>query len=1119
MKTIDIFPWNENFNTGIPKIDEQHKVLVRLLNQLANHIAFKSDLPALTLIFDELANYAVYHFQTEEDIWHEYLPEDPMESSHKAVHDSFISSVVGLREKENSCSESEMIEEVLGFLTRWLASHILENDRYLAKVVLAMQSNMSLETAKNYANEEMRGSTRVLIDIILSIYESLSANTLQLMRELAEHRGRDASLRHAHQLLQSILEASPIAVRIATEDGRRVQFANQRYAKLINCSLEEMVGADPQQYYNDPGDYEDTREQLERGVPVVDKLVELSIPGAGKVWALATYSKTEYEGLPAILGWFYDVTDFRDAEAQLHLLADNVSDVISRHDPDGNYLFVTAACKTLLGYAPEELLGRSCYEFFHPDDLPAIRATHHQILEKTGTSTVNYRLRRKDGEYVWVESRVSTTRDGNNKVIDIVSTTRDISERKNAEQLLLDSEAFNQSVFDSRIENVAVLDAQGNIVATNAAWKKFALENGACDADDVGKNYLEVCSNQPTHMRDEYVLGAVEGIRQVIKGNLAEFTLEYPCHSPDRQRWFHMRVTPLKGSKGGVVVAHEDISARKLAEEKLRASSLYARSLIEASLDPLVTISIEGKIMDVNRATEDVTGVSRAEMIGSDFSNYFTDPQQARAGYQEVFNHGRVTDYPLSIQHRSGRIVEVLYNASVYHDEQGNVAGVFAAARDVTEQKRIEAELSRSESNYRNLFAHMQAGFAVHEVVRNAQGEVVDYVFLSANQAYGEVTGFSPEEIIGRKVTEILPGIQHEPANWIGRFGEVATQGVPIQFDQYSEALGRWFSVIAYRPSAEQFAVLVNDITERKNAEVELRVAATAFESQEGMIITDARSVILKINRAFTEMTGYSAEEAVGRKMNLLKSGVHDDGFYKAMWTSINTSGAWRGEVWNRRKNGEVYPEWLTITAVRGEDGLISHYVGTMIDITARKADELRIAHLAHHDMLTDLPNRTTLIDRLHQALAQARRDHGMLALMFVDLDKFKSVNDTLGHDVGDLLLKKVAIRLQTCVQRESDTVSRVGGDEFIVMLPSIKQEQDAMVVAEKILQAMAREFTVGKHTIQIGSSIGIALYPNDATNVEVLMKNSDTAMYQAKQDGRNCYRFYKPGEGGYSEA
>lgn len=303
----------------------------------------------------------------------------------------------------------------------------------------------------------------------------------------------------------------------------------------------------------------------------------------------------------------------------------------------------------------------------------------------------------------------------------------------------------------------------------------------------------------------------------------------------------------------------------------------------------------------------------------------------------------------------------------------------------------------------------------------------------------------------------------------------------------------------------------VQDVTERKKIDAELRIAATAFESQEGMIITDANAKILKINHSFTRITGFTSEEVLGQKMTLLKSGVHDAGFYRAMWENIKSTGSWQGEIWNRRKNGDIYPEWLTITAVKDADGIVTHYVGTMIDITARKAIEDRVHHLAHYDVLTDLPNRALLSDRLHQALAQVKRDKSKLALIFLDLDYFKPVNDQLGHEVGDLLLKQVALRLQRCVKRETDTLSRVGGDEFVIILSHIESDQDAAMMADEIIQSLTQPFEIEENTISISCSVGIGIYPTHGKNVATLMRVADNAMYQAKRAGRGRFCFYDP--------
>lgn len=301
------------------------------------------------------------------------------------------------------------------------------------------------------------------------------------------------------------------------------------------------------------------------------------------------------------------------------------------------------------------------------------------------------------------------------------------------------------------------------------------------------------------------------------------------------------------------------------------------------------------------------------------------------------------------------------------------------------------------------------------------------------------------------------------------------------------------------------------DVTEQRQQEVALRIAATAFESQEGMLICNTQGKILKVNRAFTQITGYAPDEVEGRSASLLKSGIHDSEFYSAMWNRIHAEGHWHGEVWNRRKNSEIYPEWLTITAVRSPAGEITHYIGAMQDITQRKAVEAQVQHMAHHDALTDLPNRMLLNDRLGQALATAQRDQGLLAVLFMDLDRFKPVNDNLGHEIGDQVLMEVAKRLRTCVKRGTDTVARLGGDEFVVLLTHLQQPDDASLVANQIIDSISQPYFIKSHHVSIGCSLGIALYPQHGDTPRALIKNADTAMYQAKQLGRGRCATYQP--------
>jgi diguanylate cyclase (GGDEF)-like protein/PAS domain S-box-containing protein len=305
------------------------------------------------------------------------------------------------------------------------------------------------------------------------------------------------------------------------------------------------------------------------------------------------------------------------------------------------------------------------------------------------------------------------------------------------------------------------------------------------------------------------------------------------------------------------------------------------------------------------------------------------------------------------------------------------------------------------------------------------------------------------------------------------------------------------------------------DITELKRTRESQRIAAVAFESQEGMIVTDADRRILRVNQAFSEMTGYSAEEVVGKTPALLKSGRQDDVFYRRMWEDLATQGNWRGEIWNRKKSGEAYPEWLSITAVKDAKGTVTHYVGSFVDISERKIAEDKIRSLAYFDALTGLPNRRFLMERLGQALASARRHKHLGALLFLDLDHFKTLNDTEGHDVGDLLLTQVAERLRLNV-REGDTVARLGGDEFVVMLEGLSEDEDQATgqtetVAAKIREAINQPYPLARRLHHGTTSIGVSLFSGRTDNVEEILKHADVALYQAKDSGRNAVRFFDP--------
>ncbi|MGZ4955468.1 MAG: bacteriohemerythrin, partial [Methylobacter sp.] len=615
MYSVEVFPWNKNFEVGVPLIDEQHQKLVDLLNVLAGHLAYQADIPTLNKVFNDLAEYAIYHFQAEERIWHSFFPDDVWETKHKNDHRRFLTTVNRIMAGKTVRPLDEVIEEILTFLTQWLAFHILDTDMRMAKVVLAVQSGIPLNQAKKQADQEMSGAMKVLIETMLSMYDALSSRTMQLAKEVIERQKAEQASLDALDRLQKIASQVPGLVfqfQLFPDGSSRIPYANEAIRTIYRVSPEEVS---------------------------------------------------------------------EDATKALAAL--------------------------------------------HPDDL----------------------------------------------------------------------------------ENF--------------------------------KTSFKVSARDLTPWRQEYRL---------------QFDDASVC-------W------------------------------------LFGNAL----------------------------------------------PQQQTDG--SVLWHGFITD-----------------------------------------------------------------------------------------------------------------------------------------------------------------------ITKHKQTEVELRIAATAFELQDAMLVTDANNVILKVNQAFTRITGYSAEEVIGKTPNLLSSGQHDEAFYTSMWESINHNDAWQGEIWNRRKNGELFPEWLIITAVKEPDeqnNQINHYVASFSDITSRKAAEEEIRQLAFYDPLTQLPNRRLLQERLKHSIEVDRREGKQLALLMLDLDRFKAVNDSMGHLAGDELLQQVAIRISARL-RDVDMVARLGGDEFVILLEDIAHAEDAARVAAEIIFVLSKPFHLTQsNDVQIGASIGISLYPEHGASYEILMDHADAALYQAKDQGRGCYAYF----------
>ncbi len=418
--------------------------------------------------------------------------------------------------------------------------------------------------------------------------------------------------------------------------------------------------------------------------------------------------------------------------------------------------------------------------------------------------------------------------------------------------------------------------------------------------------------------------------------------------------------------------------------------------------------------------------------------------------------------------------------------------------------QKTSRELLESEEQYRKM---LDSNTSIAYLIDTDTTRIV-----YANAAAAAFWGYPLKKLRGMSITDINTA----PRTQLFKDMYRAQDGIPSRLEwRHRLNSGEIRDVEVYRrPLTYQGRTLlyciVHDISAQKRAEAELRLAATVFDiMDEAVMVTDPDQRVVKVNRAFSAITGYAPDEVIGKNQDLLSSGIHSPAFHKKMMETLAMTGSWQGEVRNRRKNGEGYVEWCSLKRVHDEHGKLTHHVAVFSDITERKATEEHMRHLAHYDLLTDLPNRSLFTDRLRQALAQAQRDKAHLAMMFIDLDQFKLINDTHGHDAGDLLLKRAADSLVDCL-RKADSAARIGGDEFVVLLPNIQDGQDALRIADKILLALSQPFELLGKSLPVSASIGIAVYPEHGLDEKRLLINADIAMYHAKKCGRNNIKLYQ---------
>lgn len=940
------------------------------------------------------------------------------------------------------------------------------------------------------------------------------ALSLNHSREAAEE------LRLSERRLRTIIDASPVPHAVYDDRGR-LTLLNPAFVSTFAYSLEDIPTLDTwwPKAYPDP-DYRRRiiddwmslveKARIRNGFETMEAKIRCKHGDIRTVLASAVALGESWVGSHLVI--LFDITEqvksthaLTESNQLLHSILETLPIRVFWKDRDSRYL----GCNTLFAKdagarSVADLLGRDDRQLVWRDQAELYQADDRYVME-SGECRLSYDEPQTtpSGDLIWLRTSKLPLRDANQNIIGVLGAYEDITARKQDERRLAESLSMLQATFEATADGILVVDLSGKITGYNGRF--LELWNLPVEVLELGgdSQALETVLEQlldpdgfKARVQELYANPELEGF------DLLEFK-DGKCLER------YSRPQRIENTTVGRVWCFRDISVRKRVEEQLQWRTTFLEALLESSPDGIIAVDHQGRKLLQNHRTAELWAIPEAIARDGDDSaqvefvrNQTLDPQAFADKVAYLYAHPEIESRD-EIELRHGVILE-RYSSPVY-DRLGKYYGRIWQFNDITEMRLAQRALQQRDYYQRALLDNFPFAVWLKDP---------DSRYLAVNRVYADSLGVGIQDIIGKSDVDLFAKDIAEQQLAEDRAVIDSRRQINIEQVVGHHGSETWQETYKAPLIDDQGNILgtvgfARDISYRKSAEEKLQLAALVYQnSSEAMVVTDADNKILTVNPAFSVITGYSADEVIGKEPNVLASGLHDQNFYRAMWSDIENVGSWRGEVKNCRKSGELYTEELTINTIFDDQGRPQRRVALFSDITKRKQSEEQIWLQANFDPLTGLPNRRMLRDRLSQELKKAHRMKQTFAVLFIDLDRFKEVNDTLGHEIGDDLLKDAAARLLMCV-RESDTVARLGGDEFTIILSELSTINTPERVAEALLKRLSEPFHLGNEVVYVSASIGITVYPDDADDVGQLLKNADQAMYAAKDQGRNTYRFF----------